>query len=450
MNSIDSFILEPSLQHFHLSQLLLVASFVLYLPYLAALLGGTLISVVANVIGRLRHNRSSFELAWEVIDRVTVNTGVGLLWGFLPLITITLIFSQLLYSAATDAVLFMFIGAAILFLGLALITIYRHTFRVDALFDSVRQLKRQIGAENEAVVENEFERFHATNYKTGLYSGIIGVLALIKGAFIFLSGVELVLHPEMWATITSVFHLPLLGSAWAMLGLFLAISILFAALFVLLSQLKFGENSHLSSKYLSYSRPILLEVAFSAGLTVPAFIVIYLYTYSSAALSTDLVWLWGTAVLLLLALYHYIYHMVRYSDRTFVGGISLVLALFWIVVISGNAMAIQNALRENSGATTRMIAEKEAALAEAEHGSAVAVDGEEVFKRVCTSCHAFDHAIVGPAYNNVLPKYKDNLEALKAFVNNPTKKDPKFTQMPKLGLKPAEIDAVARYLLNQI
>jgi len=75
--------------------------------------------------------------------------------------------------------------------------------------------------------------------------------------------------------------------------------------------------------------------------------------------------------------------------------------------------------------------------------------GEEVFTRVCSGCHSFDARVVGPAFNSVIPAYK-NIEELKAFIKNPVKKNPDFPEMPLLGLRDEEIDAVARYLLERI
>ena len=75
--------------------------------------------------------------------------------------------------------------------------------------------------------------------------------------------------------------------------------------------------------------------------------------------------------------------------------------------------------------------------------------GEKIFTQKCTSCHAFDHRVVGPAYNDVVPMYAADPDALKAFIRNPVKKNPDFPAMPGQGLSEMEVQSVAQYLLDQ-
>jgi len=76
--------------------------------------------------------------------------------------------------------------------------------------------------------------------------------------------------------------------------------------------------------------------------------------------------------------------------------------------------------------------------------------GKAVFETVCSSCHRFDTRLVGPPFNEVVPKYAGNVEGLKRFIRNPVKTNAGYPAMPMLGLKEEEIDAVARYLLAKV
>jgi cytochrome c551/c552 len=76
--------------------------------------------------------------------------------------------------------------------------------------------------------------------------------------------------------------------------------------------------------------------------------------------------------------------------------------------------------------------------------------GKAIFETVCAGCHRFDTRLVGPPFNEVVPKYKGDVEKLKRFIGNPVKVDPGYPSMPNLGLKEEEIDAVARYLLEKV
>jgi cytochrome c551/c552 len=96
-----------------------------------------------------------------------------------------------------------------------------------------------------------------------------------------------------------------------------------------------------------------------------------------------------------------------------------------------------------------LMGEKPIAKAPVSPAAAALEKGKTVFDSVCSGCHRFDTRVVGPPLNDVVPNYNGNVEWLKNFIRNPVKKDPGYPEMPKLGLKEEEIDAVARYLLSQ-
>ncbi len=75
--------------------------------------------------------------------------------------------------------------------------------------------------------------------------------------------------------------------------------------------------------------------------------------------------------------------------------------------------------------------------------------GEQVFNTKCIACHRFDQRLVGPPYNDVLPKYENDLEGLVDFILNPVKVNEDYPMMPNQGLKPQEARAVAQYIMNQ-
>ncbi|HSM91404.1 MAG TPA: cytochrome c [Anaeromyxobacteraceae bacterium] len=75
--------------------------------------------------------------------------------------------------------------------------------------------------------------------------------------------------------------------------------------------------------------------------------------------------------------------------------------------------------------------------------------GKAVFDRVCSLCHRFDVRLVGPPFDETVPKYRKDPGALKAFIRDPVKKDPGYPPMPKPAVTEAEIDAVVTYLLEK-
>jgi cytochrome c len=77
------------------------------------------------------------------------------------------------------------------------------------------------------------------------------------------------------------------------------------------------------------------------------------------------------------------------------------------------------------------------------------MSGEDIYNAKCSACHMFDQKKVGPPYRVVLPKYAGDKAKLIAFVLNPVKVDPAYPPMPNQGLKPAEADSIASYLLSK-
>ncbi len=81
--------------------------------------------------------------------------------------------------------------------------------------------------------------------------------------------------------------------------------------------------------------------------------------------------------------------------------------------------------------------------------AAALADGEKLFKRSCSVCHAFDRRIVGPPLNSVLPKYRGQAEKLRSYVANPVKINPEYPSMPRLGLPEEDIRIIGDWLLEE-
>lgn len=78
----------------------------------------------------------------------------------------------------------------------------------------------------------------------------------------------------------------------------------------------------------------------------------------------------------------------------------------------------------------------------------VTVSGEDIYNGRCIACHKFDKKLVGPPYNEVLPKYAEDRAGLIKFVLRPVKVNPDYPSMPNQGLKPKEAEAIADYILS--
>jgi cytochrome c len=80
----------------------------------------------------------------------------------------------------------------------------------------------------------------------------------------------------------------------------------------------------------------------------------------------------------------------------------------------------------------------------------VTFTGEDIYNAKCSACHLFDGKKIGPPYYQTIPKYIGKKTELISFIMNPVKKNPDYPPMPNQGLRPAEADSVAAYIMQKV
>ena len=86
-------------------------------------------------------------------------------------------------------------------------------------------------------------------------------------------------------------------------------------------------------------------------------------------------------------------------------------------------------------------------------GSAMAVDMPAIGKAKCGACHAIDHKVVGPAWQDVAKKYAGDKDAEKTIIEHVTKGGQfgwKFGTMPPkgMGASDADIKELAHFIVG--
>jgi cytochrome c len=119
-------------------------------------------------------------------------------------------------------------------------------------------------------------------------------------------------------------------------------------------------------------------------------------------------------------------------------------------MFTADQVAVSTATRTHA-ARLAVIYDRSAEALRGKLGIAVAsMSGEDIYNAKCSACHLIDQKKVGPAYKDVIPKYGKDKAKLVAFVLNPSKVDPAFPPMPNQGLRPAEADSIAMYLMSKV
>ncbi|MEE4312177.1 MAG: c-type cytochrome [candidate division KSB1 bacterium] len=422
MQLFDQFTMLLSPEHLFLVKILLGLMLVLHLPYIAMLFGSSLFSVIFRVLGKDRSDSDYMRFSRDLINTFASNVGVALLLGILPLLVIALLYSQLLFEANATTLSYMMISFLPIVAGIILIYVYR-----------------------------------SLSTRTGLLvtlTGFLGVLILLAGYILLIASIVRFHDPEKWGFIRNPAHLLLGWNAIAGTNTYLTLSLTTAASGILFFFFKWTEKLKGESKtYRDYVRNFSTIIGLLFAVTTPVFFIWHLITLTDISYSMEFL---GLAILFIVIMGVIVYYFskmledsnVKAATRTFI----LMLIAFAVLIVS-NHVAMENALKEH---TASLLTKSETMLAELlperemEEGGGLMdfAKGEDVFKSICASCHRFDKKIVGPPYATVLDKYEDDIESLVSFIRNPQKVNPEYPPMANLGLKIAEAEAVAGYLIK--
>ncbi|HEX8043394.1 cytochrome c [Candidatus Deferrimicrobium sp.] len=409
---------------FLLLRYLLIAALLLYLPFLGIIIAGSAASLVLNFFGRENRDDRSLRLSREWIEAVTVNRWVLLLLGLLPYPAIAYTCQRLLGGRASLPAIAWLIPFGALLAGCLLLSLYR---------SGIRQTTELPAA--------------------SFGAGTAGLLAMISAAFLSFLLLGTLVNPAKLPLVRSNLVFILSWHSLVEFLLFLALSFGLAGGIALrfLGRSKAGEAGG-GPDYEARVRTTGTSFALAGALAVPPLVVFYLITLPVTGLSKVVFAMAATVPILALAVFALLYLLPGKEEGRPGDRVSALFVLMFLAVILCYQTAVANAFQGLSAPPGPLAAEtvsKEGkGMVKPAAGEDAALEkGKKVYDTVCSVCHRFDVKIVGPPYNDVVPKYKGNVEKLKAFIRNPVKVNPSFPAMPKPAIKEDEIDAVARYLL---
>jgi|GEM_PF-2375844 len=430
--------------HIQLLDFLLMIAMTLLMVFMTYLSGALMISVSKKSKFNKTGDLSWYAMAKDYAAHVTDYPVIWFACGIVPYLAMILAFVQLFAGAAENqVVLLLSIGLVVYIAGLAMAWVYKENMKTGWT---------QLNSNPE---EYHSQKAKDAHHDATLLSGNYGgwaVLFVLAAMWITVSGFVLAYNPEWWDQGILV---PLFSWATQIKFSLLAIggTALAACGFL---YLKFNANDpeELGDNY--YQNFVKYEsgkLALWFTIFTPVLIGLSIATIPSEAASTWLYILVAIAFVLLAIGGHYNYALLKTGkSRYAIGGYWLVLLVFVFVMVSEH-----RAFSEVNEYNRVLIGHHYEEL-EAEHIAAksdmpvIEINGEEVFTQKCSSCHRFDSKLVGPAYNDVVPKYYEDQAALVKFILNPTPINPaEFpTGMANPGLKPEEAQAVAKYLIGQV
>jgi cytochrome c len=427
MELLNNFFLPPSSDHLHLVKYLILIVYFIHIPFISLLLGGTLLSVFFRLLAVANPQSRFRQVSRDFIEVLIFRKTAGIILGVLPLIVLTLIEGQVFYDANIAVVKFLMYATVLISAGITLAYFYQYSFQM---------------AEENVWLQ--------------LFSGLSALFFLLLGYFIFSVNSALIFDPGRWANVTAVSKFLFSWNVIARYLHFLSAALAVSGLAMVFFSFNWKETRReLEPEYASYLQKLGGGISLAFTLLQPVLIFWNLITLPDPTLTAEVFICTLLVLFLLLLISLRLYRMVM-DQKTQLGTgafILFVLVLVGMIVNDHIAReaAIQNHTRLLITRSDEIESEREAER-EVEKAASIQPDlavGEQVFKAQCTACHRFDQRIVGPPYNSVLGKYKNNTDGLIQFIRNPNKVNPDYPAMPKLGLAEKEIKSVAAYLLQE-
>ncbi|MBM4168756.1 MAG: hypothetical protein FJ215_06320 [Ignavibacteria bacterium] len=447
MDFLKELAFPQSLQHVSLLHVVLGLVSLLFLPYLSLLLGSSFFSLYLGRQARKRDDHRLRRFAKDLIEMPMMMKSVPFLFGIVPLFSIILIYAQLLHGTESIAISVFTVSFFIFIVSVVLLYAYRYTIRLGTLLDFVGDFL--VDDSRSQDISREIGQYNNENIASGNRVGIWGTILLFISAFLFVSATALAMDSHSWETVETIFPSMISGLTWFRFLQLLTLGVALAGgtvLFFLYSWQ--GGQRDIADSYSEFLRATVLPWTLIAALAQPVLLTLDLLLLPKPALSFFTFAGAIGSILSLFLIANFFYAMIKESHFRFAGfAFYLFIGAFLFLGIR-DASSLSNAVRPHAAVLAAEFANSEAELKSKLGVSVVKLSPEDIFVGKCSACHAFGQKVVGPAYNDVLPKYDGKQEDLIRFILNPVKVDPAFPPMPAQGLRPSEAEAVAEFLVK--
>ncbi|KAF0151306.1 MAG: cytochrome c class I [Ignavibacteria bacterium] len=444
MDLLDKLVLPQSAHHMVLIKYLLVLSNMLLVPYLSVLTGSLIFSLFFKHRAEKTNNTFAYRFAKELVDLVTFNKSVSIALGIVPLISSAFGYAQLLHLSNVNVSNFLFLSALFLLAALIMIFTFKYSFHFKDIFKA---------ADEKGVGTTEYEKEEISKYSTNTNSmnkkaGTVALYLTIFAVYFYVGAVQLAIDSERWTADTNVISILFSLTTLVNFLQFFVGSLALTSIVILYKY--FRPNSEIKGEvgYFEYIKKFSLSNSLILTIAFPLMIAVGTVVKTKFALSFMVFAYASASILLLLFISSLIYLMLKENHLRF----SLAVLFLYVVVFSLLIIKDQYAFDTSTKKQFEILAanytEYETNL-KAEFGIGdVAISGADIYNGRCIACHAFDKKLVGPPYNETLPKYDGKKDQLVKYILNPVKIDPEYPPMPNQGLKPKEAEAIADYILT--
>lgn len=446
MEFLKELALPQAVEHFHLLLVVEGLIAIVIFPYLGFLLGSSVLSYVYNRRARFRDHRLYLRFAKDLIDTALPNKSLPTFLALIPGLTLVFISAQLTQSTEAISVGLAGYGFVLLLIAVVLLYVHKYTLQLADILEGYEDLLKKDPRRTAAL--DEIEVYSRKNINSHLRAGRYGIALLALASFLIVSSTGVTANPLSWTSINTVFELLLSPDVLVRLLYFAALGLGVTGTGILFFFFAWGGGkTAIDDEYGKFVRRIGFRLSVLSLVAQPVFILLGILLLPAESLSGMLYLLVGLSLVVLFIAGHILYAYGRDPQSHYAGSAFYAVVIACSLICVNDQVAIHNATKLHAA----ILAYKHEQALESVKASlgivAVSFTGEDIYNAKCSACHQFDQKKVGPAYLDVVPKYAGNKAQLITFVLNPTKVDPAYPPMPNQGLKPAEADSIASYLL---
>ncbi len=419
-----SFVLMPAPSQFGVLGFLIILLLLIHILFAGLMMGGGVLSVFFNILGHI-DKRSRFRRFSREIIRYSGSTpGAIFLMGFLPLVSLMMLYARVMYLSGLD--IFHFFAFIIVHSTAGMLLIYNY--------------KKGVIRDDEVRV-----------VRTGLC--LLGILSMMGAYFVFAASRILFATPEVWELFRTPVPMLFSAAVAARFNLFLTVSATVTGTGILLYFFRWLPPMESDADYRKFALRAGVGISITGVIGIPVSLLWLLTTLPDFSLSPELIFI-NVLILVVLMIYTLqITGMLTSIRPKLNNGPIAMLLLAAILIFTADGMIRETSLQEMRAVVIRqgerMLAEQAEKRGIGAAAEATAAKGEEIFQNRCTMCHAFDTRVVGPPYMETVPQYAGDVESLTEYILNPVKKNPDYPAMPDLGLKTVEAESAAIYLLEE-
>jgi cytochrome c len=446
MEFLNDIAQPQSIIHYKLVVFVVAVSSMIFFPYMGFVLGSLFMSIRLRIKALREKNATALDMACRIAVVPLRTKSMPMFLGVIPGVSLVLSFAQIMQ--ATPAISVTAAGFGFLFttIGLGLLYSYKESFRVQIILSSYHTiLKTRKGGS--AAAEN-VERENAEKVQTSGRSGAYGIVLLLVGLFLLSAAFTLAADPLQWKEMYSIFDILFSFAVWIKFSVLLALAAGITG---------FGIQYFIISKSIDVHEAPLpavkktcLRLTVTALLVLPLMLLIQVANVNDTAISGPLYSFTGITLVLFFLSAHLLYGDQRSAHRYSAAGGFYTFLLAAGLTLVAHSLAIGTATRGHAAFLSSRH-EKNIEDLKANLGiNIVAFTGESIYNDRCSACHLFDQKKIGPPYFETIPKYQGKKAELVSFILNPVKKSSDYPPMPNQGLRPAEADSIASYLLQKI